>query len=209
MKLYKGFNQDMTCRGFQFEEGKTYTEDKAELCQSGFHACENPLECFSYYYPDKSVYHEVELEDVSDEKEDDSTKRCGKTIKIGARLDVAGICKAHFEYVEAKTTNGDSALSFSALSAQNNSALSARNYSALSALDRSSLSAGKNSVIAAFNSRAKGGLNTLIALAVRDGNGKIVDFAAGIVDGVNIKADIWYEVKDGKFVEVWEEQDNE
>ena len=38
MKAYKGFNKDMTCRGFQFEEGKTYEEKEARLCEKGFHA---------------------------------------------------------------------------------------------------------------------------------------------------------------------------
>ena len=98
-KYYKGFNADMTCRGFQFEEGKTYEEAEAKLCEKGFHACENPLDCFSYYEPGKSVYHEVELEDVSPEKKDDDSKVCAKKIKVGARLTVAGIVKAHFDYV--------------------------------------------------------------------------------------------------------------
>lgn len=44
MKAYKGFNKDMTCRGFQYEVGKTYETDEADLCNSGFHACKNPLE---------------------------------------------------------------------------------------------------------------------------------------------------------------------
>ena len=30
IKSYKGFNEDMTCRGFQYEEGKEYETDKAE-----------------------------------------------------------------------------------------------------------------------------------------------------------------------------------
>ena len=101
MKAYKGFNKDLTCRGFQFKEGKTYEEPEAKLCKSGFHACENPLDCFSYYSPAKSVFHEVELEDVSDERQEDS-KVCAKRITIGARLDVAGIVKAHFEYVTSR-----------------------------------------------------------------------------------------------------------
>ena len=103
MKAYKGFDKNMQCRGFQFEEGKTYHEDEAELCEKGFHACENPLDVFCYYSPGKnSIYREVELEDVSEERNSDDTKVCAKTIKIGAKLDVAGLCKAHFEYVSAR-----------------------------------------------------------------------------------------------------------
>ena len=94
MKAYKGFDKNMQCRGFQFEEGKTYHEDEAELCKRGFHACENPLDVFGYYSPGKnSIYREVELEDVSEERNSDDTKVCAKTIKIGAKLDVAGLCK--------------------------------------------------------------------------------------------------------------------
>ncbi len=103
MKAYKGFDKNMQCRGFQFEEGKTYHEDEAELCKRGFHACENPLDVFGYYTPGKnSIYREVELEDISEEWNSDDTKVCAKTIKIGAKLDVAGLCKAHFEYVSAR-----------------------------------------------------------------------------------------------------------
>ena len=102
MLAYKGFNKDMTCRGFQFKEGETYHEDSAHLCDSGFHACEDPLDCFGYYAPANSVYHEVELDEVADEREERDSKICGKTIKIGAKIDIAGICKAHIEFVKSK-----------------------------------------------------------------------------------------------------------
>ena len=97
MKAYKGFNADMTCRGFQYKEGETYHEDIADLCHKGFHACEYPLDVLAYYPPNSSVYHEVELEEVSDEREDDS-KVCAKTIRVGARMDIASLVKASVEY---------------------------------------------------------------------------------------------------------------
>ena len=270
MKAYKGFNPDMTCRGFQYEEGKTYTTDEANLCKSGFHACENPLDCFRYYEPNEAVFHEVELDDVSAEKDED-TKRVAKKIKIGARLSVADICKAHFEYVKEHTTTkrqgkdkanlvGEDGSSLSAqdrsslsaqdwsslsarnwsslsarnlsslsarnwsslsaqdgsslsaqdrssLSARNRSSLSAQDWSSLSAQDWSSLSAGKDSILAAFNSKAKAGLGSVIALANREwkeGEYVITDFAAAVVDGVNAKPDVWYKCKGGRLVEVTE-----
>ena len=156
MKAYKGFNPDMTCRGFQYEEGKTYTTDEANLCKSGFHACENPLDCFRYYEPNEAVFHEVELDDVSAEKDED-TKRVAKKIKIGARLSVADICKAHFEYVKEHTTTKRQGKDkanlvgedWSSLSAQDRSSLSAQDWSSLSAQDWSSLSAQDESSLSA------------------------------------------------------------
>lgn len=214
IKAYKGFDKNMKCRGFQFEEGKEYEEKKASLCKKGFHACENPLETFEYYAPGKgSTYHEVEL-DATEETEADS-KRCGTRIKIGAKLSVLDICKAHFQYVKERTTNkkqrkDDASLAArdcSSLAAWDWSSLAALEWSSLAAQDMSSLAAGKNSVIAAFNSKAKGDLGTLIVLATREFNGTEwvnTGFSAGIVDGEKIKANTWYEVKSGEFVEVKE-----
>ena len=203
MKAYKGFDKNMQCRGFQYEEGKEYTTDKAELCNSGFHACENPLDCFGYYNPAESVFHEVEL-DATDEKSNNDSKRVGKRIKIGARLDVAGICKAHFEYVKEHTTCEEQGNSYANLSAGSRSSLSARNRSSLSAQDWSSLSAGKDCVLAAFNSNAKAGMGSLIALATRewiDGEYRITGCKAAVVDGVTLKPDTWYKLVNGEFVE--------
>ena len=95
MKAYKGFDRNMRCRGFQFEEGKTYEEDKAKPCKTGFHACTNPLDVWRYYSPaDGCEYHAVELEDVSEERGSDDSKVCGKRIRIGANLGIKGIVNA-------------------------------------------------------------------------------------------------------------------
>ena len=97
MKCFKGFDKNLKCRGFQYEVGREYEEDSAELCNSGFHACENPLDVFGYYPPVDSRYCEVELEDVSEERSDDS-KRCGKRIKIGAEIGIKGIVDAFVKF---------------------------------------------------------------------------------------------------------------
>ena len=98
MKCYKGFDKDLKCRNFQYEIGKEYEEERAEICDTGFHACENPLDVFGYYAPAGSRYCEVEL-DANDQKSDDS-KRVGKKISIKAEIGIAGIIKAGVEYIK-------------------------------------------------------------------------------------------------------------
>lgn len=101
MKAFKGFNKDLTCRGFQYEEGKEFHTEKAECCEEGFHACEYPLDCFGYYSPAQSVFHEVELSGEMDRRSDD-TKVCATDIKIGARISIAGLVKAAIEFTMSK-----------------------------------------------------------------------------------------------------------
>ena len=101
IKSYKGFNKDMTCRGFQYEEGKEYEEETADACRSGFHACEYPLDCLNYYSPNTSVYHEVEQSGEFDRGEDDS-KVASTKIKVGVRLDVAGLVKAAIDFTMSR-----------------------------------------------------------------------------------------------------------
>ena len=102
IKAYKGFKKDMTCQGFQYEEGKEYETDKAEVCETGFHACEYPLDCFNYYAPSESVFHEVEQDGEISRKGDD-TKLASTKIKIGVSLNIAGMVKAAIEYTKSRT----------------------------------------------------------------------------------------------------------
>ena len=105
MTAYKGFERDLTCRGFQYEEGKEFEIDgDVSLCHKGFHACEDPLDCFGYYEPSDSVYHKVELDGVSDERSKDDTKVVAKKIRIGARLKLHELIKAAIDFRFSKTT---------------------------------------------------------------------------------------------------------
>ena len=89
-KAYKAFNGDMTCRDFQYEEGKTYEyEGKPILCKQGFHASLNLSDVFNYYYGEFGrdiVVHEVKLEGVSDGRNGLDSKVIAKKITIGKRI---------------------------------------------------------------------------------------------------------------------------
>ena len=98
IKSYKGFHKDMTCRDFQYKEGGEYEEKQADVCNSGFHACEYPLDCFYYYSPNCSVYHEVEQEGEFSKRNNGDSKIASTKIKIGAQINIAGLVKAAIEY---------------------------------------------------------------------------------------------------------------
>ena len=89
MKCYKGFDKDLKCRGFQYEIGKEYEENAADICHKGFRACENPMDVFGYYNPADSRYCEVDL-DTNEQTEEDS-KRVGKKIKIETEIGLSGM----------------------------------------------------------------------------------------------------------------------
>ena len=109
MKMYKGFDKDLKCRDFQYEIGKAYEEPTAELCEKGFHACEYPLDVFGYYAPGgMSRYCEVDLDDVSDKKSNEDSKRCGRKIAVKAEIGIAGLVKAAVEYTMEKAILGNS-----------------------------------------------------------------------------------------------------
>ena len=51
---YKGFESDLSCRGFQYEVGKTYKlpeTETLELCRCGFHASPTLSGTFQFYNP--------------------------------------------------------------------------------------------------------------------------------------------------------------
>ena len=164
MKAYKGFNRDMTCRDFQYEDGKTYEEESAKLCDSGFHACIDPLDCLRYYAPGQSVYREVELDDNGERHTDDS-KVCGKKITIGAEIGLPGIIKAHFDYVKSNCTmehtdpkqatagnfGAATAGNFGAATAGYFGAATAGNFGAATAGDRGAATAGYSGAATAGN----------------------------------------------------------
>lgn len=131
VKAYKGFNKHMQCtlngKIFQYEIGKEYKEDKADLCHCGFHACENPLDVLSYYNNIDDKFCEVELDKIDPNRNKDS-KICGKKIKIGIEIGFLGLFKAGIEWIKNKTifTKED----FKKLPSSYNAKISSSDYNA-------------------------------------------------------------------------------
>ena len=260
MKAYKGFNEELKCRGFQYEVGKEYEEPKAELCKCGFHACENPLDVFRYYPPASSRYCEVEMDEVDPWIEDDS-KRCSKKIRIGVEIGFKGIIDAGIKFIMdsvdwANKKEFNTQYRSAATNTQYRSAATNTQYqsAAINTGDQSAatntgdwsaaintgdwsvatnmgdwsvatntgyqsaaINTGKASVATVegeesiaiatgIKSRAKGSLGCYIVLAewYRDefASWHIKHVQSAKVDGVKIKADTFYTLKNGEFVEV-------
>ncbi len=102
MKGYKAFDKDLKCRNKQYEIGKTYEEKDISLCKKGLHFCENPLDTLNYYDLCDSRFGEVEAENVSDEKENDS-KRVAKKLTIKTELSLKGFIDAAINFLFEKT----------------------------------------------------------------------------------------------------------
>ena len=100
MKCYKGFDKDLKCRGFQYEIGKEYEENTADICHKGFHACENPMDVFGYYTPADSRYCEVDLD--TNEQTGEDSKRVGKKIKIETEIGLSGLIQAGVKFILEK-----------------------------------------------------------------------------------------------------------
>ena len=205
MKAYKALDKDMKCMGHQFEVGKTYEEPEAKLCECGFHACDNPLDTLNYYNLTESRFAEVDL-DATDETHEDDTKRVGKKIHIKAELSLKDFIRASVDFLFASNSarEGETVARdrFSQLAASGDcSKLAASGYGSKLA------ASGENSVAmnAGINGIAKASKGSWITLAEWKivGNKRVpMAVVTHQVDGDKIKADTWYMLEDGEFVEV-------
>lgn len=210
MRAFKGFNKDLTCRGYQYEEGKEFHTERAECCDTGFHACEYPLDCFGYYDPAHSVFYEVELSGEMD-KSRDNNKVCATDIKIGARLPIAGLVKMAIDFTMSKVNKEAGS------DERHGFASATGDYGASSVSDPTGVA-----VAWGHEARAKGckGAHLILSdwkyVGARYSDGDYMDpydkesweltgAKMVVVDGEKIKEDTYYRCIEGEIIEVTED----
>ena len=225
MKVYKGTDRQMKCRGMQYTLGETAVFDgEPHLCRAGLHACEQPIDVLNHYAPNASRYFEADAEEVTDERESDDSKIVAKKMTLKAEIGVPGLVKAQIEYVKnqigfedaikranAEKENHATGYQGAASATGNRGAASATgNQGAASATgyQGAASATGKAGVAlaAGYECKAMGALGCAICCVERgewDGEAHpIIAVKAAIVDGEKIKADTWYRLKNGEFEEV-------
>lgn len=179
----KGFNQDLTCRGFQFAAGQTYTiEGGVKACERGFHACTidaHPLSVFGYYAPAGSRFFEVTQGGAT--HSDDSIKIDSATITIGIELSIGELVKRAWDYVWSRAVKSDEA----------HVTIEAGAASATGDL---------GAAISSYVGKVMGADGNALFGIERDDNLDIVSVAAGIVGRDGIQANVWYVCRAGKLV---------
>ena len=258
---YKAYEPGLVCRGYQYEEGKTYKKNGHGVCVGGVtHYCVNPFDVLDHYplvREDGKFSEFTTVEAIDEPVTDDGRKFATSTIKIGVKLGFAGFVKACIDFVYEKTIKnmpsdkvetgysaqigssgnfakiGSSGYSAQIGSSGNSAQIGSSGNSAKigssgnfakigssgdsakigSSGDSAKIDISGNASVGAaigINSIIKGAVGNWITLAewAYDSDKQRcapVCVKSAQIDGQIIKADTWYKLTDGEFVEVADE----
>ena len=188
----KGFDQNLQCRGFQFEVGKTYTvSGKIEACKNGFHACpvdEHPLSVLEYY-PPTSRFFEVTQDGKCDKKD---TKLASASITVGVEISLSDLAARAVKWVFDRANWKDGPVA----NGGNEGAMASGTRGAATASgDQGAATASGTrgaATASGYEGKARGIDGNALFLVHRDDCYKITKVWAGIVGENGVKADTWY-----------------
>ena len=171
----------------------------------------------------------AEVEALDECKTDDNEKYCTKKLKIGAKIGITGLVKAFVDFTfskidfknasESNTGNWSAATNTGNWSAATNTgdqsaatntgyrsaATNTGNWSAATNTGyRSAAAVGGNGSVAiatGYESKAKANVGSAIVVCERDDNYNLIGIKAAIIDGKNLKADTYYTLINGEFIE--------
>ena len=198
MKGYKGFRKGLICKDKQYAENTIFEESEANICVNGMHFCKNPMDVLDYYplIDDNGEMCEfAEAEALDEVLTNDERKYCTKKLKIGARLSLAEFIKASLDvtYRQIKEDADN----------DNNKSKACGDCATLAGGDCATLAGGKHSIMISGNdSKAKGGIGSVVVMVERNNEGEITNYKAIQIDGDTYKEDTWYQLKDGDIQEV-------
>ena len=210
---YKGFDKDFKCRDFRYEIGKTYThKGKVIACESGFHACENPLDMWTYYAPTNgNRFCRVELSGELSRQGEDS-KVAGGKITVSAEIGLPQIIADAVKFVMAlvKASPDSTATTGNWANAATtgegaNAATTGEGANAATAGNRANAATtGEHAVAAALGieGKAKASAGGAIVVCYRNDDGGLIHIRASKVGENGIKPNVWYSLDAaGEFVE--------
>ena len=171
----------------------------------------------------------AEVEALDECKTDDNEKYCTKKLKIGAKIGITGLIKAFVDFTfskidfknasESNTGNWSAATNTGDQSAATNTgyrsaATNTGNWSAATNTGNwsvatntgnwSAAAVGGNGSVAiatGYESKAKANVGSAIVVCERDDNYNLIGIKAAIIDGKNLKADTYYTLINGEFIE--------
>ena len=207
---YKGLNQNLQCRGFQFEIGKTYDHEwNVEVCESGFHSCEYPLDVFSYYPPASSRFSVVKASgQLSRSKEGDS-KIASASLTIEAEMSLPLLVGRAVDWVLGKL---DASIAQTIVTGDRSAATNTGNRSAATNTgdwsDAEANGAESVAVSLGIKGRARSSITGAIVLCFRDANdGRLIHIRSSKVGDNGVKPNVWYSLNaDGEFIEADSEE---
>jgi hypothetical protein len=220
----KGFDADLSCRGFQFEAGKTFeVSGKIEACSNGFHACpvdEHPLSVFEFYPPAGKRFFLVEQAGETDKQE---TKLASAKITIGVELSLGGLTKRAIDWVFARANWKDgpvatadnegataSGYQGAATASGDQGAATASGYqgaATASGTRGAATASGTRGAATAsgYLGKVSGKEGNALFLVERDRwDGPVLNVWAGVVGKDGIKPETFYTLRNGKPVEAEE-----
>ena len=214
---YKAMDKNMQCHGKQYEVGKTYTEEKADCCNAGMHACEMPFDVLHYYHvSDGARFFRVECGGEVDKSNDDSKFACTE-LTVNGELKLTDMLKIGVEAVMkrvkektagAKETAASGDYSTGAASGRYSTGAASGLYSTGAASGHYSTAevSGKDSIAVAngIKSKARGALGCYLVLTEYNDDGNLICAKMERVDGSKVKENVYYTLKNGEFVE-WSE----
>lgn len=193
MKAYKAFNGNLICTHgngrYQYEPGQTYVTDKSQTARTGFHCCENPVDCLTWYSLPLAEKNQtgsrifmVEAEGDIDEIED---KIACTQLTLVKELDLKALVFEIVRYIILYPNRPWPRLGKLFEIAEDSAEAPSYGFA---------IARGQNPVV-------RGGEDAVIAVLVEDAGSKgaFTEAKLGRVNGRELQPDVWYTVQNGEW----------